>query len=96
MKDHMDTEKKHLPAGKKYISPKSKLIRFFEKSRDKWKIKAMNAKYQIKLLRQKNKYLEQKKKEFKERSRNLEIELQQMNAREKRMRDEIEQLKKNL
>ncbi len=91
----MDTpELKSDIAEKEYKSPKWKLIRFFESSRDKWKIKAKDAKYQIKLLRKRVKYLEQNKREFKKRSRNLEIEVQQMKDKEKKLLAEIDRLKK--
>ncbi len=53
----MNTEHDRETAGKKYKSPKWKLIRFFEGSRNKWKIKAKDAKYQINLLRKRMKYL---------------------------------------
>ena len=92
----MNTEHDHKTGEKKYKSPKWKLIRFFEGSRNKWKIKAKDAKYQIKLLRKRVKYLEQHKREFKERSNNLELQVQQIKDKEKRMQAEIDQLKKNL
>ena len=87
-------EQKPNKVGNKYKSPMQKLVRFFQGSRDGWKEKAKNAKYQIKLLRKKVKYLEQTKSEFKNRSKNLEIEVQQMKDKEKRMLDEIDRLKK--
>lgn len=92
----MNTEHDQEIAGKKYKSPKWKLIRFFESSRNKWKIKAKDAKYQIKLLRKRVKYLEQHKREFKELSNNLEHQVQQMKDKEKKMLAEIDRLKKNL
>jgi len=91
----MGTEKEQKPSGKKYKSPKSKLVRFFEGSRDKWKTKARDSKYQIKLLRKKIKYLEQNKEEYKEHSKKLEMQLRQMKDKEKQMQDEIDRLKKN-
>lgn len=92
----MNTEHEQKTAEKKYKSPKWKLIRFFESSRNKWKKKAKDAKYQIKLLRKRVKYLEQHKREFKERSNNLELQIQQIKNDEKRMQAEIDRLKKNL
>ena len=81
---------------KNYKSPKRILLRFFEKSRDKWKDKCKEAKYQIKLLRNKIRYLEKNKTAFKNKVKGLESELLQMKDNEKRMADEIEQLKKKL
>ncbi|MBL0701851.1 MAG: hypothetical protein JJV91_00010 [Desulfosarcina sp.] len=92
----MNTEHEQKTAKKKYKSPKWKLIRFFESSRNKWKKKAKDAKYQIKLLRKKVKYLEQHKREHKERSNNLDLQIQQIKNKEKRMPAEIDRLKKNL
>lgn len=89
----MDAEK---ASGNKYKSPKSKLIRFFEGSRNKWKRKTKDAKYQIKLLRKKLKYLEKNKQDAKEHSKNLEKQLQQMQEKEKRMQDEIDRFKKKI
>lgn len=92
----MDTEKEQKSLDTKYKSPKWKLIKFFENSRDKWKQKAKDAKYQVKLLRKKIKYLEQNKIKYKEHSKNLEMRLQQMKTIEKRMQDEIDQFKKKI
>ena len=96
MMDIPEQDQESQTAEKKYKSPKWKLIRFFENSRNDWKKKAKEAKYQIKLLRKRVKYLEQHKKEFKERSKNLERQVQQMKDNERRMNAEIDRLKKNL
>ena len=82
------------PIFKKFKSPKTKLIRFFEKSRDKWKEKAKESKYKIKLLSKKIKYLEQTKMTQKERIKQLESELDKMLHKEKQMQKDIEQIKK--
>lgn len=74
---------------KNYKSPKCKLIKFFENSRDGWKQKSKDTKYQVKLLRKKIKYMEQSKKEYKETINNQAHQIEQMQA-------EIERLKKNL
>jgi len=79
---------------KKYKTPVSKLIRFFEKSRDKWRTKTKDAKYQIKLLRKKNKYLEKKKNIYKAHNKELISQLQQMREKEVRMQEEIDRFKK--
>ncbi len=81
---------------KNYKSPKRMLVRFFEKSRNKWKDKCKKAEYQIKLLRNKIRYMEKNKTVFKNRVKGPEAELQQMRDNEKRMADETEQLKKKL
>lgn len=89
-------DKQHTSSPQKYKTPASKLIRFFERSRDKWKNKTKEAKYQIKLLRKKIKYLEQNKKIYKTENKKLMSELAQMRAKEIRMQEEIDRLKKNL
>ena len=88
--------KKSTSSPPKYKTPASKLIRFFERSRDKWKNKTKEAKYQIKLLRKKIKYMEQNKKTYKSENKKLMAELAQMRAKEIRMQEEIDCLKKNL
>ncbi len=92
----MDKKAVQISATKIYKSPKRKLVRFFEKSRNKWKDKCQQAKYQIKLLRNKIRYLENNKTIYKERVKELEAKLHQMKNNEKQMVDEIERLKKNL
>lgn len=89
-------DKQHTSSPQKYKTPVSKLIRFFERSRDKWKNKTKEAKYQIKLLRKKIKYLEQNKKIYKTENKKLMSALAQMRAKEIRMQEEIDRLKKNL
>jgi len=54
-KDMLDNEQKTV-AKKNYKSPIGKLTKFFEKSRDKWKSKYLDAKYAIKLLRNQVQY----------------------------------------
>lgn len=57
-----------------YKSPRRKLVRFFEKSRDQWKAKCLTAKAQLKGLQHRMRYLEQSKAQWKERARTLEME----------------------
>jgi septation ring formation regulator EzrA len=98
----MDKETKQDFTTKSYKSPKRKLIRFFEKSRNKWKDKCRQAKYQIcrqakyqiKLLRNRIRYLEKSKTISKNRVKALEAELEQMKSNEKQLVEEIERLKK--
>lgn len=88
----MDAHKKQQmsrTAIPRFKSPKRKLISFFENSRDKWKQKTKDAKYQIKLLRKQIKYMEQNKNEYKTVIINQARQIEQMQA-------EIEKLKKNL
>jgi peptidoglycan hydrolase CwlO-like protein len=79
-----------------YKSPARKLVPFFEKSRNKWKAKCQEAKYQVKVLKNKIRYMDKSKEKFKMRVKELENEICQINAKEKQMEQEISELKKNL
>jgi hypothetical protein len=85
----MSIEQDHETKPRKFKTPGLKLVRFFEKSRDRWKIKVKDAKYQIKLLRKKIKYMEENKKAYKTTIINQIRQIEQM-------QEEIERLKKNL
>lgn len=69
--------------GKKYKSPQRKLVKFFEKSRNQWKAKCLEAKKAIKQLKNRIRFLEKSKKEWKSRTKELEAELAQMKAKER-------------
>ncbi len=79
-----------------YKSPVRKLIPFFKKSGNQWKEKCQEAKYQVKLLKNKIRYMDKSKEKFKMRVKELENEICLMNAKEKQMEQEISELKKNL
>jgi len=66
-----------------YRSPARKLIRFFEESRDQWKAKCLSAKYQIKLLSNKIRYLEKRKADLKKRVQELENELEELQKKKR-------------
>lgn len=66
-----------------YKSPTRKLVRFFEKSRDKWKEKCLEAKYKVKLLRNQVRYMEKRKTELKQRIKELENELGEYRRKKK-------------
>lgn len=60
-----------------YKSPIKKLVKFFEISRNKWKVKSQDVKYKNKLLKNKIRYLERRKADLNKRVRELEKELSQ-------------------
>lgn len=60
---------------KKYKSPLDKLVKFFRTSRDKWKSRYLEAKYEMKLLRNQVRYLEKRKAQLKIQIKDLEKEL---------------------
>lgn len=59
----------------KLKSPLPKLVKFFEKSRDKWKAKYMEVKYKAKLLSNQVRYLKDQNAKLKRRIKKLEKEL---------------------
>ena len=59
-----------------YKSPTHKLIKFFERSRNQWKEKAIQAKNKIKLCKNRIKFLETSKASLKIEVKNLQAELE--------------------
>jgi len=80
--------------AKTYKSPIKKLVRFFEKSRDQWKAKCLEAKATAKGLQHRIRYLEQSKVEWKTKAKELEKELARMKAQQHRAQS-LEDDKKN-
>jgi len=66
---------------KSYKSPARKLIRFFKVSRNQWKAKCLSAKYQIKLLSNKIRYLEKRKAELTNKVKELEKKLEDLQGK---------------
>jgi hypothetical protein len=81
-------------AEKTYKSPRRKLVRFFEKSRDQWKAKCLEAKATTKGLKHRIRYLEHSKAEWKTKAKELEQELARMKAQQNRAQS-LEEDKKN-
>ena len=77
-----------------YRSPARKLVTFFKRSRDKWKSKCQQGKYQIKLLKKRLLYMQKRRTELKSRIAELETEVKNAQIREKVLIEEINQLKK--
>ncbi|MCP4289346.1 MAG: hypothetical protein GY792_33820, partial [Gammaproteobacteria bacterium] len=69
---------------KSYKSPTRKLVRFFEKSRDQWKAKCLEAKASAKGFQHRIRYLEQSKVEWKTKAKGLEKELTRMKSQQDR------------
>lgn len=81
-------------AEKTYKSPLRKLVRFFEKSRDQWKAKCLEAKATAKGLKHRIRYLEQSRAEWKTKAKELEQELARMTEQQDRVQS-LEDNKKN-
>jgi Tfp pilus assembly protein FimV len=77
-----------------YKSPRHKLIRFFEKSRNQWKAKCLNAKALVKRLQNRIRFLEKSKEQLKHRMSELEADLNTLRRLLQAKDDELEQLKK--
>lgn len=87
---------KEAQEGKSYKSPQRKLVKFFEKSRDRWKVKCREAKTEVKRLKNRVRFLEKSKEHWKSRVKELEGELAQMKAKEQEKEGELERLKKRM
>ena len=81
---------------KTYKSPQRKLVKFFEKSRDGWKAKCREAKRTVKRLKNRIRFLQQSKGEWKNRAQNLECEIQRLNVEKESLTEELEALKKKV
>jgi len=60
---------------KEYKSPRRKLVKFFERSRDQWKAKSAEAKATVKRQKNRIRYLEASKGKWKRKAIELEKEL---------------------
>lgn len=80
--------------GKNYKSPQRKLVKFFEKSRNKWKGKCQEAKSKVKKLNNRIRFLEKSKDQWKTRVKELEEELTAIRSMELAREEELETLKK--
>jgi hypothetical protein len=69
---------------KEYKSPRRKLVKFFEKSRNQWKAKSIDAKALVKKLKNRIRYLELSKEKWKNKAIELEKELTRIQAQENR------------
>ncbi len=78
-----------------FKSPARKLVTFFKGSRDKWKTKCQNAKYQIKLLKKRLVYTEMRKGEMKNKIKTLEKELHCAKIKQDQLAEEVERKKKS-
>jgi len=66
--------------AKQYKSPRRKLVKFFEKSRNQWKAKSIAAKAQLKYLKNRIRYLEVSQAKWKSKALELETELARLKA----------------
>lgn len=76
--------------GKIYKSPRRKLVRFFEKSRDQWKTKHHQAKADVKRLTNRIRFLEQSKADLQKQVAELRHALAQHQAHEQALAQALE------
>jgi hypothetical protein len=77
-----------------YKSPRHKLLRFFEKSRNQWKAKCLSAKVVVKRLQNRIRFLEKSKDRLTHRVSELEAELHTLNRLLQAKDHELDPLKK--
>lgn len=77
-----------------YKSPRHKLLRFFEKSRNQWKAKCLSAKVVVKRLQNRIRFLEKSKDRLTHRVSELEAELHTLKRLLQAKDHELDQLKK--
>jgi ribosomal protein L29 len=80
----------------KYKSPRHKLTKFFEKSRDKWKEKCLKAKSKGKQLSNRVRFLEKSKENLKIKIESLEEELAKLKSQDKTNNIEKQNQKKTV
>jgi len=76
--------------SKTYKSPRRKLVRFFEKSRDQWKTKHHHVKADVKRLTHRVRFLEQSKADLQKQVAELQRALAQHQAQEPAFARELE------
>lgn len=82
------------PNPPSYKSPRGKLLRFFQRSRDQWKAKCLVAKVRLKQLKHRLGYLEQSKQAWKARAQQQATELAELRARLEQRDAALAELKK--
>ena len=75
-------------------SPRRKLVKFFEKSRDQWKAKCRETKVLVKRLKNRVRFLEHSRDRWKAEATTLEAELRQVTAAYTASQQELAALKK--
>ncbi len=80
---------------KSYNSPRHKLLRFFEESRNQWKTKCRQAKADLKRLKNRIRWLESRKQQLQARLTTMRQENARLNALNQHLSNELSMLKKN-
>ena len=91
----MDQISSPTPSKKTYRSPQRILVRFFEKSRDQWKSKCLEAKTALRHFKNRAKWLESSRDQWKTRAQTLAQRVQVLEAQNAEQQRTIERVKKN-
>jgi len=83
-------------AGFAYRSPLRKLAAFFKKSRDQWKEKCQQAKYELKLLKRKIGNLQNRHDQWKQRCQEAETQGEQLQAQHEHLQAQNTKLQAQL
>lgn len=84
------------PAEKQtYRSPQRKLVVFFEKSRNQWKTKCLEAKAALRRLKNRAKWLEQSRDQWKARAQALAHRVQELEVQTAKQQRDMDALKKS-
>ncbi len=78
-----------------YRSPQRKLVVFFEKSRNQWKTNCLEAKSTLRRIKNRAKWLEQSRDQWKARAQALAHRVQELEASTATQQRDIEALKKS-
>lgn len=79
---------------KSYTSPQRKLVKFFERSRDRWKAKSREAKTVLKRLGTQLRRVERSNADYQQQLAALQTEVAEWQAKQAQTADELEALKK--
>ena len=71
----------------KFRSPLRKLVAFFKASRDKWKAKCQQAKYELKLLKRRFEHLQKNRDLWQQRYQQAEAQREQLQAQREHLHD---------
>jgi chromosome segregation ATPase len=79
---------------KSYTSPQRKLVKFFERSRDRWKAKSREAKTALKRLGTRLRRSERRNAEYQQQLAALQRQVREWQARQAQTAEELEAIKK--
>ena len=79
----------------KYRSPRHKLLKFFEKSRNQWKTKCLEAKATLRQVKNRANWLAHSRDTWKLRAHELKHRVRELEAETRRQQTEIATLKKS-